>query len=140
MVEVLIVVAIIVTILGIAIPIYTTSVDVARVTRAIGEIRTLEKEIMLYTLSNRKVPGTLEVLGRGEFLDPWGIPYQYTSVIDPKGKGMRKNRFLHPLNSDYDLYSMGKDRATNLALTSGPARDDIVRANDGSFVGLATDY
>lgn len=133
-------VAIIVTIAGIAVPIYTTAIDIARTTRAIGDIRTLEKEIMLYTLSNRRVPSTLEELGRGEVSDPWGTRYQYTSVVDPRGKGMRKNRFLHPLNSDYDLYSMGKDMETNLALTAGPARDDIVRANDGSFVGLATDY
>ena len=140
LVELLIIVAIIVTILGIAIPIYTTALDIARSTRAIGDIRTLEKEITLYTLSNRKAPSTLEELGRGQFADPWGTPYQYTSVVDPKGKGMRKNRFLHPLNSDYDLYSMGKDKETNLALTAGTSRDDIVRANDGSFVGLASDY
>jgi hypothetical protein len=35
---------------------------------------------------------------------------------------------------------MGKDKVSNLALTAGTSRDDIVRANDGSFVGLASDY
>jgi general secretion pathway protein G len=139
-VELLIVVAIIVTILGIAIPIYTTAIDVARTTRAIGDIRTLEKEIMLYMLSNKKLPSTLDELGRGQFADPWGNPYEYASFVDPKGKGMRKNRFLHPLNTDYDLYSMGKDGDSDLPLTAQVSRDDVLRANNGSFVGLATDY
>lgn len=141
LVEVLIVVAIIVTILGIAIPIYTTAVDVARTTRAIGDIRTFEKEIILYTLSNRKLPGTLDALGRGEPVDPWGNPYQYLNFADAKGKGaMRKDRFLVPLNSDYDLYSKGKDGKSQPPLTSQASQDDIVRAGDGSYVGLASGF
>lgn len=58
-----------------------------------------------------------------------------------KGKGKaRKDRKLNPLNSDFDLYSLGKDGASKTQLTNKVSLDDTVRANDGAFVGLAADY
>ena len=56
-----------------------------------------------------------------------------------KGKP-RKERFLHPINSDYDLYSMGKDGESVEPLTAKKSHDDVIRANDGSFVGLAVEF
>ena len=50
---------------------------------------------------------------------------------------MRKDRFLVPINSDFDLYSMGKDRISQIPLTAKASRDDIIRANDGAYIGLA---
>jgi general secretion pathway protein G len=52
----------------------------------------------------------------------------------------RKDRFLVPINSDFDLYSMGKDRESVAPLTAKQSHDDIVRANDGAFVGLASEF
>ena len=63
-----------------------------------------------------------------------------TSGTD-KGKGkMRKDRFLVPINSDFDLYSMGKDGKSSPPLTASASRDDIIRANDGAYVGPAEGY
>jgi len=45
-----------------------------------------------------------------------------------------------PINSDYDLYSKGPDGLSLKPLTAAPSRDDIVRANNGSFIGIAADY
>ena len=45
-----------------------------------------------------------------------------------------------PKNSDFDLYSMGKDGASVGPLTAKASRDDVVRASDGRFVGLASDF
>jgi general secretion pathway protein G len=73
--------------------------------------------------------------------DPWGNPYQYTNVEDAKGKGQaRKNKNLVPINTDFDLYSMGPDGASVGPLTAKASRDDIVRANNGRFVGTAAEY
>jgi general secretion pathway protein G len=56
-----------------------------------------------------------------------------------KGNGQaRKDRFLVPLNDDYDLYSMGKDGTSSPPLTAKVSQDDIIRANNGSYVGLAS--
>ena len=74
-------------------------------------------------------------------LDPWGRPYEYLLMASEKGKkGFRKDKNLHPLNSDYDLYSCGRDGKSIPPLTAQQSRDDIVRANNGGFVGLATNY
>jgi general secretion pathway protein G len=45
-----------------------------------------------------------------------------------------------PINTDYDLYSMGKDEASTAPLTARASLDDIVRANNGGFIGLAHKY
>ena len=45
-----------------------------------------------------------------------------------------------PLNTDYDLYSMGRDGKSKTPLTASESHDDIVRALDGEFVGLASEF
>lgn len=57
----------------------------------------------------------------------------------PKPKP-RKDRFLVPINSDYDLYSKGRDGESVAPLTAKQSHDDVVRANDGAFVGLAVNF
>ena len=52
----------------------------------------------------------------------------------------RKDRFLVPLNSDYDLYSAGKDGESAPPLGAAQSRDDVVRANNGAYIGLASGY
>jgi len=44
------------------------------------------------------------------------------------------------LNSDFDLYSMGADEATKKPLTPPVSWDDIVRANNGEYIGLGSKY
>ena len=48
--------------------------------------------------------------------------------------------WARPVNSDYDLYSKGKDGKSQTPFTAKASQDDIVRANDGSFLGLVSDY
>ena len=47
---------------------------------------------------------------------------------------------LVPLNSTYDLYSKGKDGASASALNAHASGDDVIRANDGGYIGLASGY
>jgi len=44
------------------------------------------------------------------------------------------------LNSDFDLYSSGEDKNSKGPLSAKESRDDIIRANNGAFIGLAEDY
>jgi general secretion pathway protein G len=86
-------------------------------------------------------PCARQPVDRQRQLDPWDNPYHYTNLEAAKGKGSaRKNKNLVPINSDFDLYSSGKDGASVSPLTAKASRDDIVRASDGRFVGLASDY
>lgn len=86
-------------------------------------------------------PADLAAIGRGAMRDPWGRPYQYLDLTTVKGKGKaRKDHSLVPLNTDYDLYSMGPDGASVGPLTAKASRDDILRANNGRYIGPASKY
>ncbi|MBZ5665257.1 MAG: prepilin-type N-terminal cleavage/methylation domain-containing protein [Acidobacteriia bacterium] len=141
LVEIVIAVAILLTIAAIAIPNYLAALDRAKVARAVGDIRTIGDAVLGYEVINQQFPDTLDRLGYGANLDPWGHPYQYLNFANVKGKGkMRKDRFLVPINSYFDLYSMGKDGQTVPPLTASTSKDDVIWANDGGFLGLASDY
>ncbi|MFQ5988695.1 MAG: type II secretion system protein [Candidatus Methylomirabilales bacterium] len=139
--EMLIVMAIVITLAAIGYPIYANALAKAKITRAIGDIRNVSHEIGEYQLFNRGLPLSLADIGRANFEDPYGNPYEYLNFATVKGKGqMRKDRFLVPINSDYDLYSRGQDGDTVAPLTAAKSRDDIIRANDGGFIGVASEY
>lgn len=138
--EILIVLAILAVLAMIAIPIYANIVVQTRNSRAIAEIYLLEKTISAYEISNGALPASLSYIEMGSILDPWGNQYQYTVVASvPKGL-LRKDKFLVPLNTLFDLYSMGPDGKSKPPLTATASWDDIIRANDGGYIGLASEY
>lgn len=145
LIEVLLALAILGTLAAIVFPQLHDAIDKARTARAIGDIRALQADLASYDAAG-KLPASLAAIGRGTLKDPWGHPYKYLPFPPKKGgggappSGARKDRFLVPINSTYDLCSMGKDGATSAPLTAKAGRDDIVRANDGAFIGVASKY
>ncbi len=139
--ELLVSLAIVAILSAIAIPLYAEYVEKARVVAAIADIRNISLTIATYNLDNDGYPQSLAEVGYKTFRDPWGSPYQYLNIQTAKGKGkLRKDRFVVPINTDYDLYSMGKDRNSVPPLTAKASRDDIIRANNGAYIGLASDF
>jgi general secretion pathway protein G len=139
--ELMIVVLIIGTIVAIAIPSYMEGLHTARIVKATGDIQMLSAAIDAYRLGHSVYPATLADIKHGDRLDPWGRPYEYLRIQGLKDNGkVRKDKNLVPLNSDYDLYSMGKDGESSSPITAEISRDDIIRANNGRFVGLAENY
>lgn len=196
--ELTLVLGIVATLSGLALPLYVGYLEKARVARSIAEIHIFQKVIDLYELTNGVLPENLIEPGVGSPLDPWGSPYEYVKLADDCAGGQggigggnsgnngggnngnngggnngggnngnngggnngnngggngncngnggsnrgdaRKDRHLNPINSDYDLYSMGKNRDSKKPLQNPKSHDDVIRANDGSFVGLATDF
>lgn len=133
--------AIIITISAMAIPRLVSAINVARIARATGDIRTLEDEITLYLTINGQFPDSLAAVGYGTLLDPWGNSYQYFNHADGQGNGMiRQDLFFVPLNSEYDLYSMGKDGVTAPSIAAAQSQDDVIRGGNGSYVGPASGY
>jgi general secretion pathway protein G len=128
--------AIIGTLAAIALPQLDATIDQAKIARATADIRALETDIE----GQEQLPASLAEIGRAGMLDPWGHAYVYALLTGHGAGGARKDRFLVPLNSTYDLYSMGKDGASSPPLTARASRDDIVRANDGAYVGLASKF
>ena len=144
LVELMIIIAIIGTLAAIAIPAYNVYVQKAKTTVAITDLQGIEKQLFLFETNNDRLPDSLAEAGIN-MTDQWGNPYQYILI---RGKPLtgpgkvtpRKDKNLHPLNSDFDLFSMGPDGLTNKALTAQASHDDIIRAGDGSFYGLAVNY
>jgi general secretion pathway protein G len=143
LVELLIVVAIIATLASIAVPLYIDLTYRARVAKAMADIRIVESEIAMFEIERTRLPVDLGEISRAALTDPWDNPYEYLSfaAAGPGWKGAaRKDHSLVPLNSTYDLYSKGKDGTSASPLTAKASGDDIIRANDGGYIGLASGY
>lgn len=139
--ELLFMMAIVAIISTIAVVSYSGYKDHIEVSQVIEQITVMSLGIDDFRTDTGRFPNTLAEIGMGNTLDPWGNPYRYLNIEANPGNGqVRKDHNLVPLNSDYDLYSMGKDGRSVSPLTAAASRDDIVRANNGGFIGLATDY
>ena len=150
---------------SIATPNYIKFREKARIELATTEMRLIEKKIMDYLIDNGELPEDLSAIGMDDILDPWGRPYNYLRISesdeseedeaqdnkgnkgkkgkkDDKGKKgkPRKDHSLHPINTDYDLFSVGKDGKSTAPLTAKISQDDIVRANNGRYLGLVSNY
>jgi general secretion pathway protein G len=121
---------------------YTAYVKRARNSAAMGDIGKIQLAVGRYALNHDgEPPPDLVAIGMDGLLDPWGNAYVYLSFVGLKGKGaMRKDKNLVPINTEYDLYSKGPDGQSQAPLTANTSRDDIVRANDGGYIGPAADY
>jgi general secretion pathway protein G len=130
--------------MGLVVPKAEEFVYRARVTKAIGDINAIQVDIDGFAAGTDSLPTSLAEIGRDAMLDPWDNPYVYNNFSLSNGNGVpqgaRRDRFLVPINSTYDLFSMGRDGRSVPALTAGASKDDIVRANDGGFIGLGNLY
>ncbi|MFT7620396.1 MAG: general secretion pathway protein G [Planctomycetota bacterium] len=159
LVEMMIVVAILAILASAAIPYYLGALHSAKVTAAKSEMKTMAMQIEMFMISHGRYPLSLEEAELDHIRDPWGKPYEYLplavvagNVANPQGNGnnnggggggngqARKDKFLVPINSDFDLYSMGPDGRSVSPLTAKHSRDDIIRANNGAFYGIAEQY
>lgn len=137
--ELLITIALIGLLSAVAMPSYQAYMERAKIQVAKKDILEISLKLERYLTFKNAYPTTLADLPDTR-LDPWGSPYRYLSMEGAKVGQKRKDKSLHPLNSDYDLYSMGPDGNSQTPLTAKASRDDIIRANNGGFIGVAEDY
>jgi general secretion pathway protein G len=135
LIELLITVAIVGILSAIAVPLYTGHIDKQRNTTAIVDINNMESQIERFRVLNGSPPATLAAAGIDPTpKDPWGRSYIY---LNPPNRWDKHDK---PLNGDYDLLSMGKDGVTNLKLWHTESFDDIIRCNNGAYIGIASEY
>lgn len=138
-IEIALVLAIVAILGAIAIPKYLDYLKRNKVSETITDIRVLQTKIRVFEAENG-LPDTLDSLPGAPFLDPWGNPYRYLNIAKANPGFIRKDKNLHPLNTDFDLYSMGSDGKTAAQIISPFGKDDIIRANDGAYIGEASKY
>jgi general secretion pathway protein G len=141
LIELMIVIAIIGTLAAIVIPNYISYREKAKIVRAISEVKGIESAVNIFMIDNNRFPDTFVEAGLGNPVDPWGNPYVYYPIDRiPHGQHARKDKSLHPVNTDFDLYSMGADGKSVAPFTAKPSQDDVVRANNGAYIGLVANY
>jgi general secretion pathway protein G len=139
LIEILLIVALLGILGAVAYPSYASHVKKARVQAAVNDMRMIEAGMERYFSDHYAYPATLDEVRTG-LLDPWGRPYRYLRMSDATVGDVRKDRALHPLNTDYDLYSVGPDGRTLAPLTAPVSQDDVIRASNGAYYGVASAY
>ena len=125
---------------AVALPFFKGYKEKIRVSQAVHDIAAISVAATNYWIDNRAYPSSLADIGLAGKLDPWGYPYVYYN-IDANGKGgARKDHALNPLNTDFDVYSVGADGKSKPQITQKDSVDDVIRASNGAFVGLASDF
>jgi general secretion pathway protein G len=138
--EIFIAVAVVGILTAIALPAYKNYVIRAKSTQAKADIARVDIAIERFYSDSGKYPQTLADVQLDTKLDPWGRPYVYYNIA-ANGKGhARKDHALNPLNRDFDLYSVGPDGQSKSQITQKQSLDDIIRANNGAFIGIAADF
>ncbi len=143
LIELLLVVAVFALLAAVAMPAYSAYRIRIQNSQAIASIATIAAEIERYRSNSAgALPNTLGHLPVPVPKDPWGRDYVYTPLegVAANPGIARWDKNLKPLNSDFDLYSAGADGATKRKITDKDSHDDIIRANGGSYIGLAEDY
>jgi len=138
--EIMFAIAMVAVLSAIAVPAYRAHLARVDITRAIGDVHDIGLSLERWQLNNGRFPATLAEAGLDGRTDPWGNPYRYLNMDGANRGDMRKDKNLVPINTDFDLYSAGRDGETVPPLTAKKSQDDIVRASNGAFVGLGSDY
>jgi general secretion pathway protein G len=161
LIELLLTIGVVGTLCTVAIVNYSGYVEKARIARCIAELQSMSRVIDSLALKDKgDLPETLAEADLDNMIDPWGNAYAYLKIAGTLPPGQagrdadlpavaaaeggspkpRKDQFLVPINSDYDLYSKGPDGQSQASLSPPVSRDDVIRALDGAFVGVAENF
>lgn len=140
LVELMLVVVAVALLTTMAMTSYEKFMDRARNAQAASDIREIDAMITRFYTQQSRYPLNLAEIGVSK-QDPWKINYVYLDFSTlSKDSLKRKDGGLQPINSDYDLYSKGKDGISIIPINTGAGADDIVRGRNGNYVGLGKDY
>ena len=136
LIELLIVMATIAVLSTVGFYQYSSFIGRTKVTLAIADIKQMAQFVEDFKELHGRYPDELSELNKSEFKDPWGNPYEYVLIGNDTKDRWRQDRQDKPINTYFDLWSCGADGKTAKQVRASQSRDDILRAWDGTFVGL----
>lgn len=135
--ELLITVAIAAVLAVMAMTVFAQAINRSKVSKATVELAEISLLIERSRSQTFEFPDSLPSAP----IDPWGRPYIYTKLEGVNGHGSaRKDHALNPLNTDFDLFSAGKDGVYKSQVSQKDSLDDVIRARNGAYMGLAEDF
>ncbi len=138
------VVAIVGILAAIAYPPFIGFLTSVRYQKSKQDLKNIESEIIAFVETTGHLPDSLADVGMDGMLDAWGNPYEYLRIDGGTTPGLngkrRRDRNLNPVNTDFDLYSKGPDGKSAAQFMAAKARDDLVRANNGRYFGVAEEH
>lgn len=144
LIELLAVVAIIGLLAAFALPKFTSAMERTRIGRAIHEIGQIQRAVEMYRVMEGNLPQFMNDLVPMYFgeppVDPWGHAYVFNNFDQITNGERRKDGPLVPINKEYDIFSMGPNGMTTPNMRSTNGKDDIILANDGGFIDVASEY
>jgi general secretion pathway protein G len=138
--EMMIVLLLVGILMALAMPYYGDWRNRVLTEQASSDIIGNEAVVETYLATNKSLPNSFADMPVARTIDPWGRPYVYYN-IEANGKGgSRKDHALNPLNVDYDMYSVGPDGVSKAQITQKDSVDDVIRASNGGYVGIASGF
>jgi general secretion pathway protein G len=139
LVELMIAIAIVALLATLAYPALSDYRDRARTAGIVNDFSAIEIALNARRADAGQFPASLAEIGWTR-PDPWGRPYEYLRLSPTNIGQARKDRNLVPINTDFDLYSLGPDGRSVPPLTATHSRDDVIRAANGRYLGPAEDF
>jgi general secretion pathway protein G len=142
LIELMLAMALVGVLTAIAIPTYQKAMRNMKIQQARSDLANIQVAVLTSRGPDHRLPDSLADVRGAPLTDPWGRPYVYYYFDKPGANPglVRKDRNLVPINSEFDLYTMGEDGVSRPPLMAMPSRDDIVVGRDGDFIGLATEF
>ena len=132
------------TLVAIALPVIEGARDDIRLSQAVTSIQVIQFAVTKYELRYGIIPVDIDAMNLPADVatDPWGRPYVFLNYIyeDPPDFVPREDQFLKPINTAYDIFSIGPDGESHKRLPHSQSKDDIVRASDGQYIGVAEEF
>lgn len=132
------------TLFAMALPMIEGAREAVRLHQAVTSILVIQFEVIKYELQYGTIPANIAALDLAADVatDPWGRSYVYLNYdyADPPDEVPREDQFLKPINTAYDIFSVGPDGVSHKRLPHNRSRDDIVRASDGEYIGVAAEF
>lgn len=125
---------------AVAMPYYGNYRNRVNTLQAANDIVGNEAVVELYLATNKTLPTSWTDIPQARRTDPWGRPYVYYDIQANGKGGARKDHALNPLNTDYDMYSVGPDGVSKSQITQKDSVDDVLRASNGTYVGIAAGF